>query len=125
MKIILSLVFITMLFVFIQSLHKHKKSRKSSQGVQLRRYVKIDNKYNSHIRRSHIHATNLASVSLDEARSMHEQFVQEEQNRHFMEESIKSVTPFDHGGNLLGEGINPSDTMAQDNMTFHDMGGMF
>ena len=31
-----------------------------------------------------------------------------------MEEARKSVTPFDHGGYVQGDGFNPSDTMAAD-----------
>lgn len=41
-------------------------------------------------------------------------FLHQEQNRHFMEESMKSVLPFDHGGYIRGDGLNPSDTMAAD-----------
>lgn len=39
---------------------------------------------------------------------------QEMFEREFMEFSIKSVTPFDHGGFVQGEGFNPSDTMASE-----------
>ena len=45
-------------------------------------------------------------------------FMQQEINRQHMEwameESRKSVTPFDMGGYLRGDGFNPSDTMAAD-----------
>lgn len=33
-------------------------------------------------------------------------------NNWAMSESLKSVTPFDHGGYVMGPGFNPSDTMA-------------
>ncbi|WP_097034520.1 nuclease-related domain-containing protein [Clostridium tertium] len=39
---------------------------------------------------------------------------QEMINREFMEFSRKSVTAFDEGGFLTGEGVNPSDTMASE-----------
>lgn len=29
-----------------------------------------------------------------------------------MSEAMKSITPFDHGGYVMGDGFNPSDTMA-------------
>lgn len=45
-------------------------------------------------------------------------FMQQEINRqnmeNIMEEGRKSVTPFDMGGYLRGDGFNPSDTMAAD-----------
>lgn len=45
-------------------------------------------------------------------------FMQEEMNRQFnqqaMEESLKAVTPADHGGYVQGDGFNPSDTLAAD-----------
>lgn len=45
-------------------------------------------------------------------------FLQEEilrqQNEWAMEEACKSVTPFDMGGYVQGDGFNPSDTMATD-----------
>ena len=45
-------------------------------------------------------------------------FMQQEINRQHMEwameEGRKSVTPFDMGGYLRGDGFNPSDTMAAD-----------
>ncbi len=45
-------------------------------------------------------------------------FMQQEINRqnmeNLMEEGRKSVTPFDMGGYLRGDGFNPSDTMAAD-----------
>lgn len=34
-----------------------------------------------------------------------------------MSESLKSVTPFDHGGYVQGYGFNPSDTMMQDSFS--------
>jgi hypothetical protein len=36
----------------------------------------------------------------------------EEFNRFSMEEGMRSVTPFDHGGYVMGNGFNPSDTVA-------------
>ncbi len=36
-----------------------------------------------------------------------------------MDEGLKSVTPFDHGGYVQGPGFNPSDTMAHDSMQMH------
>ncbi|MPN33841.1 hypothetical protein SDC9_181333 [bioreactor metagenome] len=39
---------------------------------------------------------------------------QEMIDRDFMEFSRKSVTAFDKGGFLTGEGVNPSDTMASE-----------
>jgi hypothetical protein len=36
----------------------------------------------------------------------------EEFNSWAMSEGFKSVTPFDHGGNVMGPGFNPSETMA-------------
>ncbi|MBS6889741.1 MULTISPECIES: nuclease-related domain-containing protein [Clostridium] len=39
---------------------------------------------------------------------------QEMFDRELMEFSIKSITPFDHGGFVQGEGFNPSDTMASE-----------
>lgn len=47
-----------------------------------------------------------------------QQFMLNETNRQFMEfsmnEAMKAVTPFDHGGYVQGYGFNPSDTMAGD-----------
>lgn len=40
-----------------------------------------------------------------------------------MNEAMRSVTPFDHGGYVQGYGFNPSDTMAQD--SFNQMNNMF
>lgn len=57
-----------------------------------------------------------------------------DQMRHAMEESLKAVTPFDHGGYVQGDGFNPSDTMAADSFrsmdnhmdhSFHDHGSNF
>ena len=39
---------------------------------------------------------------------------QEMFDRELMEFSIKSITPFDYGGFVQGEGFNPSDTMASE-----------
>lgn len=47
-------------------------------------------------------------------------------NNWAMSESLKSVTPFDHGGYVMGAGFNPSDTMAYEahqmdmNSSFND-----
>lgn len=47
-----------------------------------------------------------------------EQQIFMDQMSHFnewaMSEGLKSVTPFDHGGYVMGPGFNPSDTMAFD-----------
>lgn len=43
--------------------------------------------------------------------------------QHAMDEAMRSVTPFDHGGYVQGYGFNPSDTMAQD--SFNQMNNMF
>lgn len=40
-----------------------------------------------------------------------------------MDESLKAVTPFDHGGYVQGPGFNPSDTFAYDSMN-HNMDNM-
>ena len=40
--------------------------------------------------------------------------MQRQQNEWAMEEARKSVTPFDMGGYVQGDGFNPSDTMAAD-----------
>lgn len=37
-------------------------------------------------------------------------------SRWAMDESLKAVTPFDHGGYVQGPGFNPSDTFAYDSM---------
>lgn len=37
-----------------------------------------------------------------------------------MDESLKAVTPFDHGGYVQGPGFNPSDTFAHDSMNHMD-----
>jgi len=46
------------------------------------------------------------------------QFMQDTQFDDFskwaMDESLKAVTPFDHGGYVQGPGFNPSDTMAHE-----------
>ena len=58
-------------------------------------------------------------------RQMNQQMI-DEMNRHAMEESIKSVTPFDHGGYVQGPGFNPSDTAAQQMNDMNNMNmGMF
>ena len=45
---------------------------------------------------------------------------------HAMNESWKSVTPFDHGGYIQGPGFNPSDTAAQQMNDMNNMNmGMF
>ncbi len=50
----------------------------------------------------------------------------DEMNRHAMEESMKAVTPFDHGGYVQGPGFNPSDTAAQQMNDMNNMNmGMF
>ena len=41
-------------------------------------------------------------------------------NREFMEFSLKSVTPFDHGGFIQGEGFNLSDTMSSEMFKMHN-----
>ena len=48
-------------------------------------------------------------------KAMQQQFhtIMDQQFQQFsMEEAMKMVTPFDHGGYLMGPGFNPSDTMA-------------
>lgn len=40
--------------------------------------------------------------------------INRQNNEWAMEEARKSVTPFDHGGYVQGDGFNPSDTMAAD-----------
>ena len=52
---------------------------------------------------------NYSNPNDDNLRMQQEMF-----DREFMEFSIKSVTPFDHGGFIQGEGFNPSDTMASE-----------
>ena len=52
---------------------------------------------------------NYSNTNDDNLRMQKEMF-----DREFMEFSIKSVTPFDHGGFIQGEGFNPSDTMASE-----------
>ena len=43
-----------------------------------------------------------------------------------MNEAMRSVTPFDHGGYVQGYGFNPSDTMAQDSFNqMNNMNNMF
>ena len=57
---------------------------------------------------------------------MMQQQMNDEINRQFMEESMKSVTPFDHGGYVQGPGFNPSDTAAQQMNDMNNMNmGMF
>lgn len=51
-----------------------------------------------------------------------QQQMNDEFNRHAMEESIKAVTPFDHGGYVQGAGFNPSDTAAQQMNDMNNMG---
>jgi len=50
--------------------------------------------------------------------------INQEQFRQFtqwaMDEGLKSVTPFDHGGYVQGPGFNPSDTMAYESMQMHN-----
>ena len=58
------------------------------------------------------------SVSGTADATQDDNFMQDEMNRQFMEqslnESLKAVTPADHGGYVQGDGFNPSDTMAAD-----------
>ena len=50
----------------------------------------------------------------------------EQFNQWAMSESLKSVTPFDHGGYVMGAGFNPSDTMAHEAHQMHmDFGNSF
>lgn len=42
----------------------------------------------------------------------HQNFMDQENQRQVIDESWKSVTPFDYGGYIQGIGFNPSDTMA-------------
>lgn len=57
---------------------------------------------------------------------MMQQQMNDEINRQFMEESMKSVTPFDHGGYVQGPGFSPSDTAAQQMNDMNNMNmGMF
>lgn len=54
-------------------------------------------------------------ASMDNMNYMNQiQFQQhmDEFNRFAMDESFKIITPFDHGGYVMGAGFNPSDTMA-------------
>lgn len=64
-----------------------------------------------------------------DAQMFNEQFMQNttmESMNFTMEESLKSVLPFDYGGYLLGEGVNPSDTMVAEmnNIMMNDMNNM-
>ncbi len=62
----------------------------------------------------------------DEFNRQTQQQMQDEFNRQAMEESIKAVTPFDHGGYVQGAGFNPSDTAAQQMNDMNNMNmGMF
>ena len=77
----------------------------------------------------HMQHQNLSDEALQ--RDMEE--MQRLQNEWAMQEAIKSVTPFDMGGYVQGDGFNPSDTMAadfqRDQMNsmndMNNMGGMF
>jgi len=65
--------------------------------------------------RRHIQNTYLAQDIDDMNNFQFQQFTQ-----WAMDESMKAVTPFDHGGYVQGPGFNPSDTMHQEmnNMNF-------
>lgn len=62
-----------------------------------------------HSKISDIEFNNYSNFNDDSLRIQQEMF-----DRELMEFSIKSVTPFDHGGFVQGEGFNPSDTMASE-----------
>ena len=94
-------------------------------------------KYNAmyNKKRSSAYTSAGRSVNNDYNNNMqaHEDFVRQmnqqqfdEMNRHAMEESMKAVTPFDHGGYVQGPGFNPSDTAAQQMNDMNNMNmGMF
>lgn len=62
-----------------------------------------------HSKISDIEFNNYSNFNDDSLRIQQEMF-----DRELMEFSIKSVTPFDHGGFVQGEGFNQSDTMASE-----------
>ncbi len=70
-----------------------------------------------HINNSRIN-NNFRSNNVHNNESHTQDFMQEEMNRQFLEQSMeearKAATPFDHGGYMQGDGFNPSDTMAAD-----------
>lgn len=79
----------------------------------LNKYNKVKSKNNQF---NNSHSSNMSNEQQAQWNQMN--FWQQEQNRQFMEwsmnEARKAVTPFDHGGYVMGDGFNPSDTMAAD-----------
>ncbi len=62
------------------------------------------------------HEDNFNGIDSFDSARYHMDFMQQEQFDQFsqwsMDEAMKAVTPFDHGGYVQGNGFNPSDTIA-------------
>ncbi len=109
---------------------------KKTLGKTMKQYNSMYNK-----RRSNSHSGGSRSNTYNNNMQMHDDFnrqmmeetnrqmnqqMMDEMNRRSMEESMKAVTPFDHGGYVQGPGFNPSDTAAQQMNDMNNMNmGMF
>ena len=78
--------------------------------------VNVESNISMHLKVSNADFNNYSNSNLDNLRIQREMV-----DREFMEFSRKSVTAFDEGGFIQGEGFNPSDTMASEMSRMNDM----